>query len=115
MDSELEILRRQKRELEAKIRALTTELPIEYGRAKLDKEHYPTAKPDRWHIAVKVERCNAPVGYDTTRYRSIINGISREEVVDALPNVISDLQGLYKKLTEDIEDEPCGTNEQVYP
>ena len=73
-----------------------------YGCVKLDIDHYPTTRPDEYYIAVKVP---GVMPDDQTRYRSIIRGHSKEECIEKIPQIINDLQGLYKQVTEDIKDE----------
>ena len=101
MNSELQELMKQKREIEEKIRTIKMCMTI-YGSAKLDIDHFPTSRLDEWYIAVKV-----PGVYEDeqSRYRSIIRGHTRQECIDKIPQVIKDLQGLYIKITEDIKDE----------
>lgn len=98
---ELQRLMKQKKEIEERIRMLKNSMTV-YGCVKLDIYHYPTTRPDEWYIAVKVPGvCEG----DQSRYRSIILGHSKEECIEKIPQVIKDLQGLYKQITEDIKDE----------
>ena len=93
---ELQILMKQKREIEERIRMLKNSMTV-YGCVKLDIYHYPTTRPDEWYIAVKVP---GVMPDDQTRYRSIILGHSKEECIEKIPQIINDLQGLYDKLKE---------------
>lgn len=96
MNSELQDLIKQKREIEERIKVLKN-ASVFYGCTKLDIYHYPTSRPDEWYIAVKV-----PGVYEDeqSRYRSIIRDHTRQECIDKIPTIIKDLQGLYDKLKE---------------
>lgn len=98
---ELQRLMKQKKELEERIRMLKNSMTV-YGCVKLDIDHYPTTRPDEYYIAVKVP---GVMPDDQTRYRSIIRGHSKEECIEKIPQIINDLQGLYKQVTEGIENE----------
>lgn len=96
MNSELQELMKQKREIEKRIKVLKN-ASVFYGCTKIDIDHFPTSRPDEWYVAVKVPGvCDG----DQTRYRSIIRGHTRQECIDKIPTIIKDLQGLYDKLKE---------------
>ena len=90
MNSELQELMKQKREIEEKIRTIKMCMTI-YGSAKLDIDRFPTSRPDEWYIAVKVSGVYED---EQSRYRSIIRGHTRQECIDKIPTIIKDLQGL---------------------
>lgn len=92
--SELELLIQQKRELEAKIKALKNQSQ-QYGAAKVDVEHYPTSKPDRHFLAIYYK----PLDDGRAKWQTIFSANSRQGVVDAIPSIISNLQSLYSVLT----------------
>lgn len=92
--SELDLLMQQKKEIEQRIRELKNKA-AQYGKAVCDVERYPTDLPDRWYIALEVDYCNNWGTRRSPRKRSIINGLSRQEVINQIPDVIRDLQGLY--------------------
>ena len=96
---DLESLIRQKKELEAQIRALTHNAK-QYGNAKVDTEHYPTPKPDRHFLAVYYQ----PLDDGRKKWQSIFSANTRQEVVNAIPGIIKDLRGLYDVLTEEKEE-----------
>lgn len=87
---DLETLIRQKKELEAQIRALTQNAK-QYGNAKVGTEHYPTSKPDRHFLAVYYQ----PLDNGRKKWQSIFSANTRQEVVNAIPGIIKDLRGLY--------------------
>lgn len=91
----------QRRKIDERIRQIKNSIVI-YGCTKIDIDHYPTSRPDEWYVSVKVP---GVMPEDHTRYRSIIRGHSKEECIEKIPQVIKDLQGLYKQITEDIKDE----------
>ena len=92
---ELEKLRRQKKELEAKIKQLENADFLQVGAAKIDKEHYPTGKPDRHYVAVSVWLPDS----ERWTWRSVSTGPDRKAVIARLPVVINDLQRLFDRLT----------------
>lgn len=94
MNSELQELMKQKKEIEEKIRTIKMRTTF-YGSAKLDIDHFPTDRLDEWYVAVKV---SAVYEDEQSRYRSIVRGHTRQECIDKIPQIIEDLQGLYDKL-----------------
>ena len=108
--SELNELRKQRYELNRQIRELESGYPIIEGKAKLDRQEYPTDKPDRYFIALSVKtinppEMNSPWGQKRYVWRSLANGATREEAIKQIPAFIKDLQSLYDKLTEGTENE----------
>ena len=93
--TELEKLQAQKREIEEKIKALKNSDVIVVGDIKIDKEHYPTDKPDRCYIAVRGVRRH--MHKDVEAWKSIISRDSMDELIEAIPKLISDIQELYQK------------------
>ena len=93
--SKLEELKKQKREIEQKIKELECTAVV-CGCAKLDKEHYPTVKPDEWAIYIKrildKELKRQPGWY------SIIRSQDKEWCINQIQIVVNDLQGLLEKL-----------------
>lgn len=102
VSDELKELLRQKREIEDKIKALHEGVPVEIGNVKLDKEHYPTTKPDRYFVAVRstYRDGNTKDSLGRDRWSAIINGTDRQAVIDQIPERIKELQALYDKLME---------------
>lgn len=93
--SELEELKKQKREIEQKIKELECTAVV-CGCAKLDKEHYPTARPDEWAIYIK-----RILGEELERqfgWYSIIRSQDKEWCINQIQIVVNDLQGLLEKL-----------------
>ncbi len=93
--NELEKLISQKKEIELKIKLLKNQAAI-HGFAKIDVEHYPTQKPDRHYLAVYYK----PLGDGRAKWQTIFSANGRQEVIDAIPGIASNLQELYKSLTE---------------
>ena len=95
MNSELENLKNQKRELERRIKELENNTVI-YGCAKLDMEHYPTQLPDRHYIAIMVDE--SYLGGNRNRWRTVANGKTRDDAINQIPTIINDLQSLYNQV-----------------
>ena len=92
--TELEELKKQKKEIEAKIRELQNNV-VTYGRAKLDYCYFPTARDNEWFVAYLTNH----VDYiDNERYFSLVRGHDKQKVIDGIDNVIEDLKGLKEKL-----------------
>ena len=87
---ELEMLMEQKREIEAKIRAIKNQ-SAKYGIVKIDVEHYPTHKPDRHFLAIKYQ----PLDDGRPKYQTIYSSNDRQSVIEAIPHIIDNLQKLY--------------------
>lgn len=95
--SELERLMEERKAIDQKIKELRDEGGT-FGLASVGRVTYPTSKPDRWFVAVDVKTVDyTPYGYRpaTVRKRAIINGLTKEEVIGRVPEIIRDLQGLY--------------------
>lgn len=87
--TELERLKEEKKRIELKIKELSG-TPV-YKRCKIDYETYPTGKPTRHFVAIKYY----PIG-GRAKYQTIFSALEKEEVIDAIPEIIEELQGLYK-------------------
>lgn len=94
--TELEMLIKQKKEIEQKIREARHREVI-VGKAKIGVEHYPTNIPDRHYVAVETgfRGGNRRDAMGRIAWRSIISGESRESVIAGIPEIIADLQKLY--------------------
>ena len=88
----------QRKAINEKIRQLKAQSII-CGSAKCDVEHYPTDLPDRHYIAIN--SCYSFLGREQTRWKTIINGASRSDLVEKIPPIIRDLQLLYDTLKEE--------------
>lgn len=99
--TELEELMEQKKAIEQKIRLLRDGTPIVTGCAKLDKEVYPTSKPDRYYVAVSVANCKDETNAScrSKRWKSISNGQSREDAISGIPEIVNGLIELYERFT----------------
>lgn len=93
--SELEDLIRQRKELDAKIKALK-EKDFRYDRAKLFLYHF-ASRPDEWRVAVLCQEHWEGV---IERWKTIISSTSKESALASIDTVISSLDGLRKQLTE---------------
>lgn len=91
----LEELLEKRREINAQIRELKSRGITQYGRVKIDKEHFPTAKPDEWGIYIL--RNMTDTG-PKERWDSVIKSTDREEAIRAIPGLVADLQGLLREL-----------------
>ena len=92
--TELEKLRQQKKELEARIKELSSRETV-CGRAKYGVEHYPTTLPDRHYIAVNT------IHNRKQRWVSVISTDDMHDAVERIPEIIDSLQTLYDKLREE--------------
>ena len=108
---DLATLLAKRKEINEKIRQLQQQTVI-CGCAKCDIEKYPTQKPDRHYIAVKSDYNEGTSQYvngyrvdrNTQRWKTIINGASRSDLIEKIPPIINDLQSLYNTLKEDEND-----------
>lgn len=120
--TELEELIEQKKAIEQKIRLLRDGTPIVTGCAKLDREVYPTSKPDRYYVAVSVANCKDETNAScrSKRWKSVSNGQSREEAISGIPEIVHGLIELYerftgKKLTEiAVKTEPTFSDDALF-
>lgn len=92
----LEELMAKRKAIDEQIRLIKGGFTIN-GRAKLDKEHYPTAKPDEWFLAIKCREIDTG---GKERWRSVIRSTSKETVIESIPTIIKDLQALFDELKD---------------
>lgn len=90
--SELEKLKKERELIDEKIKALSG-VPV-YKRCKIDVQDYPTDKPSRYYVAIKYQ----PIG-GRPKYQTLFSSNERNEVVNAIPSIIEELQGLYEIAT----------------
>lgn len=88
MAKTIEELMAERKQIDAQIKEIKERGTV-YGKAKLGIDHYPTAKPDEWVVSLWVGN------EGKKRWRSVIRGLTRDEVINAIPNLIDDLHGLY--------------------
>ena len=93
---EIELLRKQKKEIEARIRFLSNKT-IESGEVRIGMEHYATDKPDRWYLAINVQNTSYKMPQHSNTYRTVVNANTKEEVIEQITFLIKDLQDLYDK------------------
>lgn len=93
---EIEKLQEERRKIDERIKQLRNGSPTISGRAKLDKEVYPTQRPDRHYVAILSSHYE--VRRENGRWRSIISANTKEDAIKQIPEVIRDLQALYDSL-----------------
>lgn len=93
----LEELKAKRREIDAEIKALMGKAVV-YEGAKLDKEHYPTCKPDEWGVYI-YRRFDEDLNR-RPQWQSVIRSTDRQKCIGQIAGVIADLQGLLRKLDE---------------
>lgn len=94
---ELERLKQEKKAIEEKIKALSG-VPV-YKRCKIDYETYPTRKPTRHFLAIKYQPIEG-----RAKYQTLYSSNDRATVIDAIPDIIEELQGLYELATMCIQE-----------
>ena len=91
--SEIDELRKQKKEIEDKIKQLKNK-EEKYGNVKLSLETYPGYIKNKWVVSVKVcETSNN--GQYREYWRAIIKALSKDEAVKQIPDIIKDLEKLH--------------------
>ena len=91
---DLERLIAEKKAIEEKIRMLRNQKKT-CGRFKIDVEHYPTGKADRHYLACYYK----PLDNGRPKYMTMYSAHSKQEVIDAIPGMIDNLQKLYDAVT----------------
>lgn len=86
---ELQKLKKERALLDERIRLLSG-VPT-YKRCKIDRQDYPTDKPSRYFVAIKYKPIDG-----REKYQTLFSSNSREEVVEAIPSIVEELQGLYE-------------------
>ena len=100
----LKELKRQRKEIDEQIKQLIGQERT-VGRAKIYRQHYPTDKPDRWSLSIKLLDLREEGQKDNERYFPVIASEIRGKVVNAIPLLIESLTKLYEQ--EMMEDEKC--------
>lgn len=93
--SELEDLIRQRKELDAKIKALK-EKDLRYDRAKLLLYHF-VSRPDEWRVEVLCQEHWEGWEGVIERWKTIISSTSKESALASIDTVISSLERLRKQ------------------
>jgi hypothetical protein len=91
----------QKKAIEARIRELR-DCGLTVGKCRIGREHYTTGKPDRWYLGIEVQTINRE-DRQSVSFRSIVNGLNRDDIVDAIPGIIRDLGELYKRARPELQ------------
>ena len=86
----LEELKAQRKEIDEQIRAMTQNAVV-HGRAKFDKHHYPTNRPDEYGIYIK--RNMGDTDTKECWYRIIAN-TDKAKAIHAIVEIVEDLQYL---------------------
>ena len=89
--TELELLRQQKREIEAKIKSLQNRA-MQCGSAKISVDHLNYPYREKYSVAVRATH----ISWNQQRWQTIISGLDRESVINAIPGIVADLQELYE-------------------
>lgn len=95
--TELEELKKQKKEIEAKIRALENR-EVSFGRTKIAKVRYYGGREPEWIVSVKRKAVDFE---DKERFFPIIVAHDKQKVIDEIDVVIENLKGLRDKLKGD--------------
>lgn len=106
--NELDSLIQQKKELEQRIKALKNQA-VAVGQTKIDVEHYPTGKPERYFLAVFYKPLPYKGEERRGKWQTIFSANDRKSVTDAIPAIVANLQELYERnKTEESEGENNG-------
>ena len=98
--TELEELREQKKQLEARINELLRG-ETRIGSVKL--EYYPSASYGlRWRVAVLNDEAKG------LTWHTALNGITRDAVIKKMPKLIEELQSLYEAVKGKDDDQRTG-------
>lgn len=86
---EIERLKEERKRIDMKIKEMSG-FPV-YKRCKIDYQTYPTEKPTRHFVAIKYFPIDG-----RPKYQTIFSSNDMEEVKNAIPEIIEELQGLYE-------------------
>ena len=98
----LEELKAQRIKINREIKKLESGVYTQCGKVKFDKEHYATERLDEYVVSVAVPTC-VYGSKNKSKWRSVIRSTEPQEVIEAIPALIKDLQALYEKLKEGVE------------
>lgn len=96
-DATLAQLILQRNALNEQIRMMSNKFAI-HGRAKIDKVHYTTAKPDEYGIYVR--RNTGDTDAKESWYRIIIS-TDKAKAIAAIPEIVEDLKALFNMICEE--------------
>lgn len=90
--TDLELLKQQRREIDAKIKALQNKT-VQYGVAKICTESFYSPYGQKYSVSVRTS--HYPNG--KSRWQTIVTSLgSRRAVVEAIPDIINSLTQLYE-------------------
>lgn len=87
----MEELLMQKKEIEEKIKALKDE-ELSFGRVKMTSKQFP---PNRPQYAISLKIPHYYIGNLQERWYKIIEGDTKADAVNQLPDIIADMQKMY--------------------
>jgi tryptophanyl-tRNA synthetase len=102
--TELEALKEQRKEIDKRIKELTTET-IYCRNTKFYRDTNPGIANYNYIVAVKIpEKRNIGMNVkEGSRYSTVCRAETKEECIQALANVSNALNALYEQLTQEIE------------
>ena len=96
MMTELEQLIEDKKRIEKRIRELKN-TDIVANDIKFKSESFPNRRLN-WKLIIKTRYMNKTSEIDS--WRTVISGFDREDVIEEIPNLVADLQTIYKTIRE---------------
>lgn len=97
--SNLEELKRKRKEIDDEIKKLLNADFMQVGNVKFDKDHFPTARPDEYYVAVQSKiHCGRNPGQEKLLWRSVIRSQNKQEVIDRIPKLVKNMKELHAAL-----------------
>ena len=94
----LEELKAKRKELDDQIKALQSN-ETTFGRVKIDKEHFPTQRPDEWGIYIRRDTGNTDL---REQWKCIIKDTDKAAVIGKIPGLVEDLQRLFNMACDEM-------------
>ena len=94
----LEELKAKRKALDDQIKALQSN-ETTFGRVKIDKEHFPTERPDEWGLYIRCDMGNTIL---KDRWKCVIKNTDKADVIGKIPGLVEDLQRLFNMACDEI-------------
>ena len=94
----LEELKAKRKELDDQIKSLQSN-ETTYGLVKIDKEHFPTERPDEWGLYIRCDMGNTIL---KGRWKCVIKDTDKEAVIGKIPGLVEDLQRLFNMACDEM-------------
>lgn len=96
----IEDLQAQRAEINRQIRELRKQGEVEASGARIVRKTSYTGGPEEWAVRIAVDQHRWQTRATVKRYLTVYTGDTKRECIDAIPDIIGVLRGLYDAATK---------------